>query len=89
MRDQDAVTTVMMSDKGRVIVPASIRRGIGMSEGGKVVVRVTERGTVELVPFEVAVAEMRSMVRSRLSASPAPAGAEPSAEGEGEGVGNG
>jgi len=79
MRDPDTVTTVMMSDKGRVIVPANLRRAIDMPDGGKLVIRVTERGTVELVPFETAVAEMRAMVAARLG------GPVAVAEEEGEG----
>ena len=53
---------VIMSANGRIVIPASIRRAIGMPHGGSFVVHLRD-GEVHLEPTTLAIARVQSLVR--------------------------
>ncbi|MGB8840927.1 MAG: AbrB/MazE/SpoVT family DNA-binding domain-containing protein [Aliidongia sp.] len=53
---------LIVAPSGRVVIPASMRAQIGLSEGGKVVARIKD-GAVILEPIEAAIQRAQRMVR--------------------------
>jgi antitoxin PrlF len=56
-----------VAPSGRVVIPASMRAQIGLSEGGKVVARIKD-GAVILEPIEAAIQRAQRMVRKYVPA---------------------
>ena len=52
--------TVIVGPKGRVVIPAAIRRQLGIGEGSELVAMV-EEGAVVMMPRAVAKARLRAM----------------------------
>lgn len=47
----DVGSAVTVGDKGRVTLSESVRKHLGVREGDKVLVELTENGTAQLVPL--------------------------------------
>ena len=54
--------SIRVGPKGRIVVPAALRRELGMEEGADVVVRA-ERGRLVVQPRAVALSRLRAVVR--------------------------
>jgi antitoxin PrlF len=54
---------VLVGAKGRVVLPAPIRRALGLAEGSELLARV-EDGAVVLEPRAVAVGRLQALVRA-------------------------
>ena len=54
--------SIRVGPKGRIVVPATLRRELGMEEGADVVVRA-ERGRLVVEPRAVALSRLRAVVR--------------------------
>lgn len=65
MHDIDAVVNLTMSDKGRVVVTAPLRRAMGLPEGGKIVARV-ENGALIIESFERMIERIQAVGRAAL-----------------------
>ena len=43
---------VTVDDRGRILLPADVRRKLGLRKGSKLILRVAEDGRLEVVPLE-------------------------------------
>jgi AbrB family looped-hinge helix DNA binding protein len=41
-----------VDDRGRILLPADVRRKLGLRKGSKLILRVAEGGRLEVVPLE-------------------------------------
>jgi len=62
MESMEAYTT-RLEKSGRILIPAAVRRRLGLTEGSQVVVRVEETGTVEITSRSQALAKVREEIR--------------------------
>lgn len=52
---------VEVGPQGRIVIPAALRRELGLSEGTRLMVEVSEEGALVLVPPEVIDARLLAM----------------------------
>jgi len=43
---------VTVDDRGRILLPADVRRKLGLRKGSKLILRVAEGGRLEAIPLE-------------------------------------
>jgi len=55
--------TPRLEKSGRILIPASVRRRLGLTEGSQVVVRVEETGTLQITSRSQAFAKVRKEIR--------------------------
>jgi len=55
-------TTVKLGDAGRLVIPARYRKELGVSEGDRLVIRMTE-GRLEIMTPQQAVETARGIIR--------------------------
>jgi AbrB family looped-hinge helix DNA binding protein len=60
--------TTRLEKSGRILIPAPIRRHLGLSEGSQVIVTVEDSGTLQVTSRSQALAKVRDEVRSFIPA---------------------
>jgi AbrB family looped-hinge helix DNA binding protein len=55
--------TTRLERSGRILIPASVRRQLGLSEGSQVLVKVEESGALRLTSRSQALAKVRKEIR--------------------------
>jgi AbrB family looped-hinge helix DNA binding protein len=55
--------TTRLEKSGRILIPAAVRRQLGLSEGAQVIVKVNESGALEIKSRSQALAEVRERIR--------------------------
>lgn len=60
--------TTRLEKSGRILIPAAVRRRLGLSEGSQVVVKVEELGTLTITPGTQALAKAREEIRKYIPA---------------------
>jgi AbrB family looped-hinge helix DNA binding protein len=60
--------TTRLEKSGRILVPASVRRRLGLAEGSQVVVKVEPSGTLEITSRSQALAKVREETRKYIPA---------------------
>jgi AbrB family looped-hinge helix DNA binding protein len=53
---------------GRILIPASVRRRLGLSEGSQVLVKVEESGALQVTSRSQALAKVREEIRKYIPA---------------------
>lgn len=54
--------SVQIGERGRIVLPAAIRKLLGVTEGDKLVLTVEEDGTIEMLSIRQQVAKMRGVM---------------------------
>lgn len=57
-----------LEKSGRILIPAAVRRNLGLSEGSMVVMKVEPSGTIEIVSRSQALAKARKDLRKLVPA---------------------
>ena len=60
--------TTRLEKSGRILVPASVRRRLGLSEGSHVVVKVEPSGALEITSRSQALSKVREEIRRYIPA---------------------
>jgi AbrB family looped-hinge helix DNA binding protein len=60
--------TTRLEKSGRILVPASVRRRLGLSEGSQVVVKLAPSGALEIASRSQALAKVRVEIRQYIPA---------------------
>jgi AbrB family looped-hinge helix DNA binding protein len=60
--------TARLEKSGRILIPAAVRRHLGLSEGSQVIVRVGESGTLQVSSRSQALAKARREIRKYIPA---------------------
>jgi len=55
--------TTRLEKSGRILIPAAVRRRLGLSEGSQVIVKVEESGTLAVTSRSQALARVRAEIR--------------------------
>lgn len=58
--------SVLLGEKGRVVLPAEVREGLGLEIGQRLLLSVEPDGTLRLVPARTAVARLRGLFADRV-----------------------
>ena len=58
---------VTIDDRGRILLPADVRRKLGLRKGSKLVLRVAEGGRLEAVPLERELERVAEVFRRRFA----------------------
>jgi len=56
----------IVDDRGRIVVPAEVRRRAGLRAGSRVVVRVKSGGVVEIIPLDRLLEEVAAIFEEKL-----------------------
>ena len=59
--DPNVPYSVLLGEKGRVVLPAEVREGLGVEIGDRLLVALEPDGTARLTPVRVAVARARGL----------------------------
>jgi AbrB family looped-hinge helix DNA binding protein len=57
-----------LEKSGRILIPAAVRRKLGLSEGSQVLVKVADSGTLEVTSRSQALAQVRAEIRKYVPA---------------------
>ena len=60
--------TARLEKSGRILIPAAVRRQLGLSEGSQVLVRVEDSGTFQVTSRSQALAKVRQEIRKYIPA---------------------
>lgn len=60
--------TTRIEKSGRILIPASVRRRLGLSEGSQIIVKVEDSGAIQLTSRSQALAKAREQVRKYVPA---------------------
>jgi AbrB family looped-hinge helix DNA binding protein len=60
--------TTRLEKSGRILIPAAVRRHLGLSEGSQVLVKVEESGTLQVTSRSQALARVRQEIRKYIPA---------------------
>ncbi|MGB7720792.1 MAG: AbrB/MazE/SpoVT family DNA-binding domain-containing protein [Bryobacteraceae bacterium] len=60
--------TTRLEKSGRILIPAAVRRQLGLSEGSQVLVKVEEAGALEVTSRSQALAKVREEIRKYIPA---------------------
>jgi AbrB family looped-hinge helix DNA binding protein len=60
--------TTRMERSGRILIPAAVRRHLGLSEGSQVLVKVEESGALQVTSRSQALAKARKEIRKYIPA---------------------
>ena len=60
--------TARLEKSGRILIPAAVRRQLGLSEGSQVIVKVEESGALQVSSRSQAVAKVREEIRKYIPA---------------------
>ena len=60
--------TTRLEKSGRILIPAAVRRHLGLSEGSQVLVKVEESGALQVTSRSQAVAKVREEIRKYIPA---------------------
>jgi AbrB family looped-hinge helix DNA binding protein len=60
--------TTRLEKSGRILIPAAVRRQLGLSEGSQVLVRVEEAGALQVTSRSQALAKVREEIRKYIPA---------------------
>jgi AbrB family looped-hinge helix DNA binding protein len=60
--------TTRMEKSGRILIPAAVRRHLGLSEGSQVLVKVEESGALRVTSRSQALARVRQEIRKYIPA---------------------
>ena len=60
--------TARLEKSGRILIPASVRRHLGLSEGSQVLVKVEESGALRVTSRSQALAKVRQEIRKYIPA---------------------
>jgi AbrB family looped-hinge helix DNA binding protein len=60
--------TTRLEKSGRILIPASVRRQLGLSAGSQVLVKVEESGTLQVTSRAQALAKVREEIRKYIPA---------------------
>jgi len=60
--------TTRLEKSGRILIPAAMRRRLGLSEGSQVLVKVEESGTLRVTSRSQALAKVRQEIRKYIPA---------------------
>jgi AbrB family looped-hinge helix DNA binding protein len=60
--------TTRLEKSGRILIPAAVRRRLGLSEGSQVLVKVEDSGTLEIASRSQALAKARDEIRKYIPA---------------------
>jgi AbrB family looped-hinge helix DNA binding protein len=58
---------VTIDDRGRILLPADVRRKLGLRKGSKLILRVAEGGRLEAVPLERELERVAEVFRRRFA----------------------
>lgn len=51
--------------RGRVVIPASLRKRLGWQEGDKLVAALSDKGTIEIACFDTELKRMRGILKDK------------------------
>ena len=60
--------TTRLEKSGRILIPAAVRRHLGLSEGSQVLVRVEDSGTLQVTSRSQVLAKVRQEIRKYIPA---------------------
>lgn len=60
--------TTRLEKSGRILIPAAVRRQLGLSEGSQVLLKVEESGTLQVTSRSQALAKVREEIRKYIPA---------------------
>jgi AbrB family looped-hinge helix DNA binding protein len=60
--------TARLEKSGRILIPAAVRRHLGLSEGSQVLVKVEESGALHITSRSQALAKVRAEIRKYIPA---------------------
>ena len=60
--------TTRLEKSGRILIPAAVRRHLGLSEGSQVLVKVEDSGTLQVTSRSQALAKVRQEIRKYIPA---------------------
>jgi AbrB family looped-hinge helix DNA binding protein len=60
--------TTRLEKSGRILIPAAVRRRLGLSEGSQVVVKVEDSGALEITSRSQALTKVREEIRKYIPA---------------------
>ena len=60
--------TTRLEKSGRILIPAAVRRQLGLSAGSQVLVKVEESGTLQVTSRAQALAKVREEIRKYIPA---------------------
>jgi AbrB family looped-hinge helix DNA binding protein len=60
--------TTRLEKSGRILIPAAVRRQLGLSEGSQVLVKVEEAGALQVTSRSQALAKVREEIRKYIPA---------------------
>jgi AbrB family looped-hinge helix DNA binding protein len=60
--------TTRLEKSGRILIPAAVRRHLGLSEGSQVLVRVEDSGTLQVTSRSQALAKVREEISKYIPA---------------------
>ena len=60
--------TARLEKSGRILIPAAVRRQLGLSEGSQVLVKVEESGTLQVTSRSQALSKVREEIRRYIPA---------------------
>ena len=60
--------TTRLEKSGRILIPAAVRRHLGLSEGSQVLVRVEDSGTFQVTSRSQVLAKVRQEIRKYIPA---------------------
>jgi AbrB family looped-hinge helix DNA binding protein len=60
--------TARLEKSGRILIPAAVRRHLGLSEGAQVIVKVEESGAIQITSRFQALAKARQEIRKYIPA---------------------
>jgi len=60
--------TARLERSGRILIPAAVRRQLGLSEGSHVIVKVEDSGTLQVTSRSQALAKVRQEIRKYIPA---------------------
>ena len=60
--------TARLEKSGRILIPAAVRRQLGLSEGSQVLVKVEESGALQVTTRSQALAKVREEIRKYIPA---------------------
>lgn len=55
--------TVVVGDRGRMVLPSAVRRELGLTAGTRLLVDVESDGSLKLQPFRAAAEQTRGLLR--------------------------
>ena len=62
------IYTTRLEKSGRILIPAAVRRHLGLSEGSPVLVKVEESGAIQVTSRSQALAKVREEIRKYIPA---------------------